>query len=248
MSGPKEAARPASPEDFLRRALEAPDAPSRARWAQRGLALDSADLDPDTQVLLLRQLYRAHVESRRFRKAADVAAQMATIGPLADIAHHDHARALEALGETREAIGVQRRAARVAPATRRSFHFWSLATLQHFHGDVTGALRSLERAERWAHRDRAMIRAHHAYVRLSAGIAVPELEQRIADLQRSPAREGYGQWLLGMIAREIGDARKAAVHLRAFMRRHAGADESTSITLREELRRARVALAEIESD
>lgn len=249
MTRPKEeASEPVSAEDFLRRALAAPDATHRARWAQRGLALDAADLAPDTQVLLLRQLYLAHLEARRFRKAAEVAGQMATIGPMKDIAHHDASRALEALGETDEAIAAQRKAARHAPVARRSFHFWSLATLQHFHGDVTGALQSLERAERWSHRDRPMIRAHHAYVRLTAGIAVEGLDTRITDLQKSPAREGYGQWLLGMIAHELGDPRKAAVHLRAFLRRHAAADEAKTITLREELRRARVVLAEIESD
>lgn len=248
MTKQKQVVRPASAEDCLRRALEARDSQGRARWAQKGLALDSADLAPDTQVLLLRQLYLAHLEARRFRKATEVAAQMATLGPLRDIACHDHARVLEALGETEAAIMAQRRAARAAPLARRSFQLWSLATLQHFHGDALGARRTLERAERWAHRDRALIRAHHAYVRLCSGIAVPELDQRIADLQRSPAREGYGQWLLGMIAYEIGDARRAAVHLRAFLRRHAAADEARTITLREELRRARVALAEIESE
>ncbi len=249
MTRPKEeAAVEVSAEEYLRRALVAESPPARARWAQKGLALDAADLAPDTQVLLLRQLYLAQLEARRYRKAAEVAGQMATIGPLEDIAHHDAARALAALGELDEAIIAQRKAARKAPPQRRSFQLWSLATLQHQDGDVTGALRSLARAERWAHRDRAMIRANTAYVKLTAGIAVPDLDALIADLQKSPAREGYGQWLLGMIAYEIGDKRKAAVHLRAFMRRHAAADEAKAITLREELRKARVAMADIESD
>lgn len=249
MTRPKtEPAEGVSAEEYLRRALTAETPPARARWAQKGLALDASDLAPDTQVLLLRQLYLAHLEARRFRQAAEVAGQMAAVGPLRDIAHHDAARALAALGEMDEAISAQRMAARHAPGPRRSFQLWSLATLQHFHDDVPGALRSLARAERWAHRDRAMIRAHVAYVKLSAGIAVPELDERITDLQKSPAREGYGQWLLGMLAYELGDPRKAAVHLRAFLRRHAAADEAKTITLREELRRARVALARIESD
>jgi tetratricopeptide (TPR) repeat protein len=237
-----------SAEEYLQRALTAPDAPSRARWAQRGLALDSEDLAPDTQVLLLRQLYLAHVEGRRFRKAIEVAGQMAAIGPLRDIAHHDAARVLAGLGETHEAIAAQRLAARHAPAARRSFQLWSLATLLHFAGEVDEALRVLRRAERWAHRDRAMIRAHAAYVRLGADLACPELSAIVTDLQKSQAREGYGQWLLGMIAYELGDHRKAAAHLRAFLRRHAAHDEAKTLTLREELRRARLALAEIESD
>jgi len=244
---PKEVAEPTRAEDFLRLAHGARTSAERARWARRGLALDSSDLAPDTHVLLLRQLYLAHLEARRFRKAVEVAQQMATIGPLRDIAHHDAARALFALREGAEAIAAQRLAARCSPASRRSFHYWSLATLQHFEGDIEGALHSLRRAERWAHGDRAMIRAHAAYVRLTAGLAVSDLEAKVTALQKSRAREGYGQWLLGMIAYEIGDRRRAAVHLRAFLRRHAAADVKKAVTLREELRRARVALAEIES-
>lgn len=248
MTRPREAASPQSAEDFLRLALAAPDAPTRARLAKRGLALDSSELDPDTQVLLLRQIYLSHLEARRLRKAAEVAGQMAAIGPLRDIAHHDGARALAALGELDHAIEAQRMAARHAPPERRSFQLWNLGTLQHWAGDVDGALRSLARAERWAVRDRAMIRAHAAYVRLSAGLASPDLERIVSDLQKSPSREGYGQWLLGMIAHQIGDRRRAAVHLRAWLRRHAAPDEAKTITLREELRRARVALAELESE
>ncbi|AKF03177.1 hypothetical protein [Sandaracinus amylolyticus] len=248
MTRPKEAEAPESAEDFLRLALSASDAKARARWARAGLALDSTDLDPDTQVLLLRQLYLSHVEARRLRKAVEVAEQMASIGPLRDIAHHDAARVLAALGELSDAIVQQRLAARHAPAERRSFHLWSLGTFQHWAGDVDDALRSLRRAERWATRDRAMIRAHSAYVRLTADLAVAELDAIVTALQKSPAREGYGQWLLGMIAYELGDRRKAAVHLRAWLRRHAAPDEAKTITLREELRRARTALAQIESD
>jgi tetratricopeptide (TPR) repeat protein len=237
-----------SAEDFLQRALSAETAPLRARWAQKGLALDATDLDPDTQVLLLRQLYLAQLEDGQLRRAAEIAGQMAAIGPLRDIAHHDAARALEGLGERAEAIAAQRLAARHAPPNRRSFQLWSLATLHHHHGDVEMALRTLERAERWAHRDRPLIRAHAGYIRLAAGMAAPSLAKLVSDLQKSPAREGYGQWLLGMIAYELGDRRKAAAHLRAFLRRHAAADRAKAITLREELRRAQRALADLESE
>ncbi|MDQ3036631.1 MAG: tetratricopeptide repeat protein [Myxococcota bacterium] len=248
MTRPREAASPASAEDFLRLALAASDASSRARLARRGLALDSSDLDPDTQVLLLRQIYLSHLDARRFRKAAEVAEQMSKVGAMKDIAQHDLSRALAAVGDLDAAIEAQRAAARNAPADRRSFQQWSLGTLQHWAGDIDAALRSLARAERWSTRGRPMVRAHIAYVRLSSGLAAPDLDRTITDLQKSPSREGYGQWLLGMIAYELGDKRKAAVHLRAWLRRHAAPDEAKTITLREELRRARVALAEIESD
>lgn len=248
MTRPAEAVSPSSAADFLRLALEAPDGASRVHLATCGLALDSSELDPDTRVLLLRQIYRSHLESHRLNDAVEVAEQMVAVGALRDIAHHDASRARAALGDWEGAIRAERAATRHAPVQRRSFHWWSLGTLQHWAGDVDGAVRSFARAERWAQRDRALIRAHAAYARLSAGMAVPGLGQIVTDLEKSKAREGYGQWLLGMIAHELGDRRKAAVHLRAWLRRHAAPDEAKTITLREELRRARVALADIESD
>lgn len=240
--------RPRLPEDCLWRALRADDAGTRARWAKAGLASPEEELAPDTQVLLLRQLYLAHLDMRQLRRAADVARQMASVGPLKDIAHHDAARALYALGDLDGAIAEQRLAARAAPAPRRSFHLWSLATWQQFAGDLEGALATLGRARRWATRDRALVRAHEAYVKLESGAGVRGLEGIVRDLSRSRSREGYGQFLLGMIAWHMGDRRRAAPHLRAFLRRNASADEAKALTLREELRRARLALARIESD
>jgi len=239
---------PSAPEDFLWLALRADTAKGRARYAREGLGCTDEQLAPDTQVLLLRQLYMAQLELRQLRRAADVARQMAAIGPLKDIAHHDAARALFALGDIDEAIAEQRLAARAAPAARRSFHLWSLATWQHFAGDVDGALGSLRRAERWASRDAALVRAQAAYVRLDAGEAPEALGRIVRDLEKSRAREGYGQYLLGMIAYLMGDHRKAAAHLRAFLRRNASVEEAKALTLREELRRSRLVLAEVESD
>ena len=65
----------------------------------------------------------------------------------------------------------------------------------------------------------------------------------MASLQRARCREGYGQFLLGMLAWHMGDAGRAAMHLRAFLARNADADEAKAATLREELRRARLVLA-----
>lgn len=236
-----------SPEDCLRRALASSDPAARARWARKGLALDSEDLDPDTQVLLLRQIYLSHLTGRRLRKAADVATQMVQIGSMADIAHHDAARAFQALGEWEQAIAEQRLALRAAPPARRAFHAWCLGTVQHFAGDIEGALASLKKAERWATRDKSLMRAHSAYVRLSSGTASPNLARVVADLEKSPLRESYGRFLLGMIAYEMGDHRRAVVHLRAWLRRHASADVAQTLTLREELRRARSVVATLAS-
>ena len=239
---------PEAPEDFLWLALHAADAAKREKWARAGLAVDGEELDPDTQVLLLRQLYLAHLDRRRLREAADIVRQMTAVGAMADVAHHDAARAMWALGDTEAAIREQRLAARAAPATRRSFHAWSLATWQHFAGDVDGALTSIRRARRWASRAAPLLRAHEAYIKLDAGRAVRKLDEILRELQRSRSREGYGQFLLGMLAFHMGDRRRAAPHLRSFLRRNASADEAKALTLREELRRARLALATIESD
>lgn len=237
------------PEDLLRLALGAKTAVERARYARAGLALPAEDLEEDTQFLLLRQLYLAHIESRRFRKATEVARQMASLDTtLKDVAHHDASRALVALGDVPEALEEQRLAARHAAPRRRSFHLWSLATLLHFAGEDEEALRALERAERWAQRDLPLIRAHAAYIRLDRGEAPEDLEATVSALMRAKCREGYGQFILGMIHHRMGDARRAAVHLRAFLRRNALVDAAKATTLREELRRARTALASIASE
>jgi hypothetical protein len=205
-------------------------------------------LEPDTQVLLLRQVYLAHLENRHFGEAAAIARQMAELGALQDLAHHDASRALAALGDLDGAVAEQRLAARSAPAERRSFQYWSLATILQFAGDHTAAIGALERGERWAREDRPLLRAHRAWIRLEAGEPVRRIDAIIAELETAKCREGYGQLVLGMLRRAMGDRRRAAVHLRAFLRRNAAIDAAKAITLREELRRARLVLAELESD
>jgi tetratricopeptide (TPR) repeat protein len=213
-------------------ALEASTPQQRAGFAEEGLRA-GADLEPDTEFLLLRQLYLSHVDAHRFRAAADVAAQMSRLGPMKDVAHHDASRALAALGDVLGAIDEQRLAARSAPPDRRSFQYWSLATLLHFSGDPDGALGALERGLR---------------IRLETGRPADDLDEILGELESSRSRNGYGEFVLGMLRYHMSDSRRAAVHLRAFLRRNATADTPKAVTLREELRRARLALAEIESD
>lgn len=235
---------PRSPEDYLRLAMTAPDAERRSRFALDGLAAAGDEgIDVDTHAMLLRQLYRGLLDAQNFARAADVAKQMASLGVLEDVAHHDASRALAALGRNDEAIDEQRLAARAAPADRRSFHLWSLATLQHFQGDVEGALASLRRGLRWSRRDKPLLQAHYAYIKLDAGKGVSQLAEVVHDLSHSPSREGYGQFLLGMLLHHMGDERRAAVHLRAFLRRNASAEPAKVATLQEEFRRAREVLA-----
>lgn len=247
MAAPKEVSSSLSAEECLRLALDADDPQQRALWARRGLAT-AEGIEPDTRVLLLRQLYLAHLDARNFERAAEVAVRTAGLGPLREVAHHDASRAYAAAGQLHEAVAQQRLAARASPPERRSFHYWALGTLLQFGGDPAGATAALRRAERWAQRDRPLLRAHRAWVRLEAGQPVRQLGLIVADLERSPAREGYGRLLLGMLYRAMGDSRRAAVHLRAFLRRNASAEPGKLAGLCEELRRARMALAEIDSD
>ncbi len=244
---PEVASDPLDAEQWLWRALRAAEPEARIAAAEAGLGLPENEVAPDTRVLLLRQLYLAHLELRQLRRAAEVADAMASVGPLRDVALHDKARALHAAGEMRAAIAAQRLAARAAPAARRSFQLWSLATLQHFAGDPKGALATLERALRSAQKDRPLLKAHAALVRLSEGEPPEGLAETVAALRAAPCREGYGQYLLGMIAYHIGDMSLAVAHLRSFLRRNADADVPKALTLREELRRARTVLAEVES-
>jgi tetratricopeptide (TPR) repeat protein len=243
---------PAStPEECLRAALEALRPEARAQLAEEGLGLLPASgpsLHDETRALLLRQRYLALLELRRFERAAEVAAEMAAIGPLPDVARHDAARAWAAAAMLDRAVAQQRLAVRAAPPERRSFHHWALAVLLHQSGDLTGAEGALRRGLRWASRDRPLLRAQLAWVRLEAGLPVRGLAAVRAALESSEVGRGYGQYVLGMLALAMGDSLRAAFHLRAFLRRNASADFGKLAGLREELRRARAALASLESD
>jgi len=235
-------------EEHLWGALHAANAPDRLKRARQGLHALVAESEPDTRVLLLRQAYLAHLELGELQEALTTTQTMGEVGSLRDIVLADRARVEWAMGDAQSAIEAQRLAVRAAPASRRSFHLWSLATLQHFADDTQAALTTLEKAEQWAERDGPLVRAHAAYVRLDAELPIEDLAGVLDELERSPAREGYGAYLLGMLKYHIRDRRAAAVHLRAFLTRNASVDAAKRLTLAEELARARRALADIESD
>lgn len=210
---------------------------------------DASESDGDALALAARHRYLRALAADRFDEALEAARAAARHAEtLADIGHCDAARVLAATGRWAEAIDEQRRAARTAPASRRSFHLWTLGAFEQFAGRHAAALRTFRRAETWAARGRALVRAHAAYCMLEAGMAAPRLRAVTTALARSPSREGYGQFLLGMIAWHVGDRARASVHLRAFLRRNAAVDRAKAIGLREELRRAREVLARIDSD
>ena len=236
------------PADCLAAALRARSSTSRAAWARRGLARAGDEIDPDIQLLLLRQLYLAHLDDESFDEALSIADQLTLVGPMKDIAHHDRGRIYVARGELRKAVEAQRLAARHAPPSRRSFHTLALAQAQHFAGDSESSLRTLERALRWSLSDRPLVRGFRAYVELETDRVPEGLEATRRALNASPMREGYGQFVLGMIAWHLGDKRMATVHLRVFLRRNASAEKAKAATLREEMKRACKVLAETESD
>lgn len=235
------------PEDWLLQALRAETAERRLAYAHAGLALADDAIDPDTHLLLLRQVYLAQITMNDLESARQTAERMVAIGTLRDLAYHDWSRILFATERPEEAIFAQRLAARTAPASRRSFHLWGLATLLHFAGQPRTALDTLGRAERWAQRDLPLLRAHGALIRLELGEPVAGLDAILSDLRSSPSREGYGEYLLGSIAAAIGDERGAIVYLRAFLHRNASADPTKALTLREELRRARSVVARFDA-
>jgi len=114
-----------SPEQHLQKAIAARSARTRAKHAQLGLSARPR-LDRTTQAMLLRQLYLAHFEARRFADALDVAGQLIRLQVLTDVAHQDAARACQALGDFHRATGHLRLAARSSPASSRAFHLWTL--------------------------------------------------------------------------------------------------------------------------
>ncbi len=231
-------------EALLQRAIAAREPDERERWARAGLDVADPNRAPDTEFLLLRQLYLAQIERDRWDSAVEIASAMAKVGPFADLAHNDRSRALSARGDAKAAIAAQREALGAAPKERRSFQGFFLATLLHAEGEVAEALVVIGNAERAAQRDRPLVRALGAFIRLDAGLAVPRLSEIVAELARSRSREGYGQYLLGMIAHHMGDRGKATAHLRAFLRRNAAIDRAKVVTLRDELHRARRVLAD----
>jgi hypothetical protein len=110
-----------TPEDLLQRAMVAKTPRARAIWARRGLA-SPRRLDRTTQSMLLRQLYLAYYETRRFEKAREIADQNLGLDVLPDVVHQDAARAALALGDLDGAAGHLRLAARVGSARQSGAH------------------------------------------------------------------------------------------------------------------------------
>jgi tetratricopeptide (TPR) repeat protein len=241
----REAARPAeTPEAHLQKAVAARSATTRAKYAQLGLA-GRAPLDRTTQAMLLRQLYLAHFEARRFAKALEVAEQLVTLEVLTDVAHQDAARAAQALGDLEKATGHLRLAARTSPASRRAFHLWTLGGLLYLNGRYDAAASVLRRALRWSAADRPLYAGHLALARFALGCAMPEIDEVIEHLELAPCGQGYGRFVLGHLCWRAGRPRDALRYLEAFVRRTEAGRLALRIALQGELEMAKRTVAEL---
>ena len=249
-----------NPEDMLRKAMAARTPGLRARYARRWLAA-SAALDKTTQAMLLRQLYLAHFEVRRFRQAHDVALQAIEVGVLSDVLHQDAARAALAAGDVELALGHLRIAARRGPLSRRPFHHWTLGSTLFLVHRYDEAIASLARAVRGSARARPahgsgtepsispgdvpLYLGHLALARIANGDDVDDLQATIDELSKAPSGQGYGRFVLGHLAYAAGAWPAARRYLEAFVKRTETGRAAMSIALEPEVRMARATLTKI---
>ncbi|MCX7807525.1 MAG: hypothetical protein N2515_02855, partial [Deltaproteobacteria bacterium] len=83
-------------------------------------------------------------------------------------------------------------------------------------------------------------------IELSLNRTPEEIEEIQRALFKSRLREGYGRYVLGMIAYRLGNRARAVKHLRAFLHRNSKISRAKEITLKEELECARSILSEVE--
>jgi tetratricopeptide (TPR) repeat protein len=209
---------PKTAESLLQAAMAARNASSRARLARQGLASRSP-IDPTTQCMLLRQLYLSHFEEEHFLNAQEIAEQMLNLNVLPDVCRQDLARVQMAMGDIESAIGNLRVAARVGPANRRAFHYWTLGTVQLLDRRYAQAKNSFVRALRWATSSRPLYQAQYALACLEAGEAVENISAIIAELENAPCGEGYGRFVLGLLCVHAGRVADGHRYLGLFISR-----------------------------
>jgi tetratricopeptide (TPR) repeat protein len=233
-----------SPEHHLQKAITARSATLRAKYARLGLAAP-ARLDRTTQAMLLRQLYLAHFEARRFKEAFEIAVQLVKLQVLADVAHQDAARACQALGDVEGAMGHLRLAARSCPASRRAFHLWTLGGLLYLEKRYGQAVSALTRAARWGTTDKPLYVGHLALARCAQGESLIDLDGIIDQLEAAPCGQGYGRFVLGRLCGYAGRRDDAVRYLQAFVRRTHRGRPALHIALEGELAEAKRALTEM---
>lgn len=225
--------------------MEARGPRTRASWALKGLG--RGHLDRTTHAMLLRQLYLAHFAQGQFERAYEIAQQAIELGILEDVIHQDAARARQALGDVDAAVGHLRLAARLAPASRRAFHDWTLGSVLFLAGRHDEAITALERAARWGTSDKPLYQGHLALAKCGAGAPPDDLDDLIERLARSPAGQGYGRFVLGQLAYARARYAEARAYLTSFVERTRGGRRATEIALAGELDLARKTLAALDA-
>jgi tetratricopeptide (TPR) repeat protein len=247
MTRPRGSAAPtAVPEAMLRKATLAETASLRAKYARRGLT-HPGRIDRTTRAMLLRQLYLALMEGRRFEDALSTAEEMVELGVMPDVARQDAARACLGLGERERAIAHLRLASRVSPPCRRAFHLWTLGSVLYLAGRASQAAAALSRAVRWGTTDRPLYQAQLVLARMAVGEKIGDLESLRDRLSEAPCGQGYGQFVLGELAFYAGDAPAARDHLDRFLRRSTSGRVALAVALDAEISRARELLQVLEA-
>jgi hypothetical protein len=233
---------PLEADEFLRLALETSSQAAASELAIKGLERSRTQhVDPEGEVLLLREVFKGHLHARRARSAHAIARKMVELGALPEVTHADLGRACAALGWWTRAAQAYRLAARFAPARRRALHWASCSAALHHGQRHEEALAALDRAIRWSTGTRPLHRAYAALIRLDQGQTVSDLETVASDLELSRSGEGYGRYVLGLLALARGDRPLGRRYLREFLKRNVG-DPLREATLSAEIARARKAL------
>lgn len=233
-----------APESLLRQATLARTSDLRAKYARQGLERGRR-LDSTTRSMLLRQLYLSLLEQKDFAEALQVAEQNLKTGVLKDVVCQDAARACIGLGEIERAASYLRLASRIGPASRRSFHNWTLGSVLYLAQEFDQAILAFSRAVRWGTTDRPLYRAQLALARRGAGQKDDNLAALYDQLAEVPCGSGYGQFVLGELAYHCGDWSRAREHLLAFVKRTQRGRPALAVALRAEMTQARRLLASL---
>lgn len=224
--------------------MAARSAAARGRYARQGLSAGPR-LDTTVHAMLLRQLYLAHYEERRFGHALEVARQAIELDVLPDVLHHDASRAALGTGDLEGALHHLRAAARRGPPARRPHHLWALGGTLFLAKRYGEAIAVLGRATRWATREKPLYRAHLALARLAAGDTVEDLQETLDALAAAPCGQGYGRFILGHLAYAAREWTVAQRYLEAFVKRTESGRSAMAIALEGELRLSRATLAKM---
>jgi pentatricopeptide repeat protein len=229
--------RESSALDLLKKASQARSTALRAKYATRGLSREGNDRT--TQSMLLRQLYLAHMEARRFDEALAVTDQMIALGVMPDVARQDAARACLGLERREQALEHLRIASRVGPASRRAFHLWTLGTTLYHLGRPREAAGALSRAARWGTTAKPLYLAQAALARHAAGDAVNGWATLRERLEEAPCGQGYGQLVLGELAFQQRDFSAAERYLEGFIKKTTAGRVALMVALQAEVELAR---------